>query len=1406
MNEREGGGIRRALLGAVALAAWLACLQAHHASAAQTSNYELRAVPVPGRVTIDGKLDDWDLSGGILMCYDTETLLDTNSVRAYLMYDSTYLYAAFHFKDRTPMINHVDPKVEWEKGWRSDCVQLRFWTDAEKPIGPGGAMITHVDCYYFTDEQRPTACVNRHDISRRAAGLEGRISEAIGRGVEAAFRKDADGKGYVQEMAIEWELIRRSGEPYLAGESFRMGLECFWGDGSGFKWYQHRLTDLLNPQRPQREFFWANHHAWGTVKLMAKGHIPPQKQAPLLRVSENLAAMRYSTKGPVEIRYETPAAGRVTLVIEKPDGTRVRNLISNYPRPAGRNVDYWDGTNDDGALVAPGKYRVRGLWHPEFDVLYQFAFGNPGQPQWETPDQTGAWLSDRTVNAVAADQERIYLAGNYHDCGVGVIALDYEGRKLWGRRQPVRLWPGMAPHGKYLYMASGSEEDDLSEEDTIILGRVDVRTGKPVPFPGESAGYKALVKVKGFPHGLEKEVGELVAEGGFNAAVWRSRVKGLATDGRTVYVPLFWEDEILLVDAERATIQGHLTVRRPAGVALDGKGHLFVVAAEDRQVLRIDLKTRKAVPAVTKGLDAPIGLAIDREGNLYVSDQGRAMCVKVFSPRTGSSTYRLARTVGKPGGRPWVGAYDPGGMLLPYGVALDGRGRLWVAEFDGCPRRISVWNENGRLEREFCDAHDYAGMGMWIDPLEPTRALAQGTEFELDWQRGLCRTVGTVWRAMGSGAYFGGPATGAVVWYKRRDLEGRNFLLTGYPGCLLSISERKGDRYQPLAAIGNVETFHNYCGAHTGSPVYNGLINSIPPKLFMDHLYWLPELTERARRMAPKAFLGVYWAPVRAYMGKILQIFQGVPGAGRARLATTSFIWSDRNGDACVQEGEVSFFQLPGVEPIAVNWDWQPAVLPDLTIYGSRTYLGRLRVWKMPVKGWTACGAPIYEGPAAKMILDSKVYPHPSQGQWADARGNILSNHSPLTMYSPQGKVLWTYPNPYPGVHASHLATKARYGLMVGPLRVIGSVQVKGVGEVFAFNGNQGQAFLLTSDGLYVGELFRDARSAPDDMPSVPRRGESHRNTTMSSEWFGGQLFRSPRDGKPYVVGEHHSAGGPCIYEVTGLDEIKLLPAQRIAFDRKAYAAAEKLLAEGKAGEEKKAERLVVMQRLKRPAGIDGEGSEYSWASERRVAFAFDVSHSAEALAAYDDQNLYLFYRVQDESPLVNLGQQGVRYLFKSGDCVLFELATERAATDASPKPAPGDIRLLLARQKDKNLAVLYRYVAPGAKDSMEVTSVVMKVRIDEVRVLDDVKIATKRTAYGYTLEAAVPLASVGFKPVKGRLYRADFGVIYGDKQGIVDRLRMNWANKATGLTADAPSEALIRPRMWGQIRVEKEE
>jgi hypothetical protein len=54
----------------------------------------------------------------------------------------------------------------------------------------------------------------------------------------------------------------------------------------------------------------------------------------------------------------------------------------------------------------------------------------------------------------------------------------------------------------------------------------------------------------------------------------------------------------------------------------------------------------------------------------------------------------------------------------------------------------------------------------------------------------------------------------------------------------------------------------------------------------------------------------------------------------------------------------------------------------------------------------------------------------------------------------------------------------------------------------------------------------------------------------------------------------------------------------------------------------------------------------------------------------------------------------------------------------------------------------------------------------ERVQVLDTAQVAIERTASGYELEAAVPLAEIGFKPAAGTATRGDVGVLFGTDGG----------------------------------------
>jgi len=75
------------------LALVLALVAGHPAWAQQSNNNRLHLVPPPGKVVVDGKLDDWDLSGQFEVFANLRTK-STYSTKVAGMWDQEYLYLA----------------------------------------------------------------------------------------------------------------------------------------------------------------------------------------------------------------------------------------------------------------------------------------------------------------------------------------------------------------------------------------------------------------------------------------------------------------------------------------------------------------------------------------------------------------------------------------------------------------------------------------------------------------------------------------------------------------------------------------------------------------------------------------------------------------------------------------------------------------------------------------------------------------------------------------------------------------------------------------------------------------------------------------------------------------------------------------------------------------------------------------------------------------------------------------------------------------------------------------------------------------------------------------------------------------------------------------------------------------
>lgn len=1301
------------------------CCPAH---AVQTDNYGLHAVPAPGAVAIDGKLNDWDLSGEVLMTYDIETLRDVYSGRVATMYDANNLYISIHWKDPVPMGNSHDPRYTANKGWAGDAVQMRIKTDR----------ISHITAWYYAAKQEPAMVIDYgQSLTKPFGGGSIQPFQTQGwkmtGGIEMAFQKDADGKGYVQEMALPWKVITNE-KPYRAGDNLSMGFELLWGEAD---WPVHRYADNLQPGSSSREFFWTAYNSWGNVALEPHGNLK-------LPERPYMAAYRHATAGetpvgPVDIAYNLPKDARVSLAIDDVSGKRVRNLIAALPRKAGRNTEKWDGLDDNGKAAPPGNYTFKTLYHDGIHTSYVMSFANPGSPSWDAPGGRGAFYGDHTApQAAAAAGNYVALACPMGEAGKHLIGTDLNGQRLWGLNNRVAFDGGqisLATDGKLLWIATEGKKS--------ILYRVDIATGKYAPWQAktkDAAGNEFDL--------LELPASELPGMIVDKATKLPPNVRGIAYHEKTLAVALWRENSIKLIDAQTGATQKQYTVPAPQAIVYTPQGQLIVLS--QGRLLRV-AEDGTTTPFGTLTFADGYGLTCDAGGKVYLSVRGEEQNVKVFSPQG-----ELLGEIGRRGGRPIVGAYDAAGMRNPAGIAVDSQGHLWVTEETMNPKRTSVWDTaTGKLWKDLPGTTTYAGAGA-VDPFDTSLGFSDNTVYRLNLQTGTSQPV----YSLGSEgtASLGQTATGADNLF---------------PPVVHSLTSKVVKRgpltyiYTGGAAAGSSETHVTlYDGKAFRSVAHLGLV---PPA---------------ANRQGAYAKYGH-------------PFFAGQEGK--------NYAWADANGDGVVQREELCFGS-PLVNGQAVStrsYYW--GQLPDdegtvITLAtGADKQLMKDTLLKFRITGTNAVGAPLYDIVNPQVVKVALPVLGSGNGEGmliGGSEGRVYVNQDPILAIDRDGKVLGSYPSHFTSVHGSHQAKAARSGYIIGPSSFLGTADMGGeVGEVAYLNGNLGENYLFTSDGLFIQALFKDTRGY-FDTPVQAVRGESMDATTAGGESFGGNFIKA-LDGKTYLT---LGATDARVMEVSGLNTIKRVNG-KFTYTAAQFAEAQRLVQQQAV--QAQTPKVFTIAKLAGPVTVDGKADEWPELLDDTKAL-LEIQEStqqryARASARYDADNLYLGYRVFAPSGAIRNAGQDERLLFKSGDAVDLMIGPEKSATGA------GNARILLSKMGGQPVAIVNQKVAPDAAptEKFDFASPWRTITFDRVVRSRQISVGSGPIRDGYFVEAVIPWKVLGIAPHSGLKLRGDVGVLFADNGGATTVSRQYWSNKATGLVNDVPGEADLTPGLWGTLVLE---
>ena len=1126
-------------------------------------------------------------------------------------------------------------------------------------------------------------------------------------------------------------------------------------------------------------------------------------------LSTSLAAEEL--RPPVPIAFTLDKPGRVTLVIEDAAGRRVRNLIADTPFAAGAHTIFWDAFcgpdvhfhKQAGSLVEPGVYTVRGLVHDGLKLTYQIPVYNPGSPPWSVRDdrtglRPGRWLSDHNdpqgvlflpQGSPAAAEPQLMFSAAGSEWGDAFMWTTLAGRKLHGQQ-----WAG-GVFGGGMYLAR-----DVGPEPVGRAYAYSITRGEEKADPKDEKSKVRTAKIMAFFQGPEERqfkdlpVLEKAVRLGPSTRDNLFCVGGLAVFNGTLVFSAPYDDQLVVIalDATAPDFKSRkpaalgreiarLPLERPQGLAFDAGGNLFVRSGTRilkypgaAAALRAG-KLPEAQTLVSEGLE-PAGpgvvyasqVALDPAGTIYVSDLGASQQVKVFAPDG-----KFLRAIGKAGGIK-LGAYDQERMMNPQQVAITDTGELWVAECSTAPRRISRWKTDGTFIRAYYGPPSYGGGGM-LTPDAKSVLYSHGNpwdacithEFTLDWRARTGRLENILYRVEVPGdEQLRLPSRGPQWAF---DVGGKRFLSNVFhthvqgPAASFGLWLEDGDRARPVAAVGR-------------------------PKFWRDVLD-TPEFKES---LPAAVNFDEKWG-----------------GGGPA------FSWTDLNGDAKPQPDEVTWLQPDPVADDAKVDPKRPPKAPEIggyTLQPDFTLVTSLG-WIIKPTGFTAAGAPIWDLNQRSRLLQpptSKVSIGGREEERAGDVGQALLAHdgrvvtfaSPICGYK-DGKLLWTYPSENPGVHGSHATVPPRFnGDITGAIRILGPLvrpATGEAGEVWAQNANMGCMHLGTADGLYIATVMRDHRTA-GGWPATLEPGDDLMPYTNGQENFSPSIMQA-QDGAIYMcVGGEFIA----VSRLEGLETVRRLVPQTVTVgekDLQAAVAHQQALAAKNAPAVAKVTGVIQMERRSTSADLTTWPNP-DFAVIEKFEFQKKDRSTKAALAVCGDR-LHVFYVTKHtEKPFANSGDNPTM-LFKTGAALDLMLSVDPQADPGRREAAVGDLRLLVTQVGKKPLAMLYRQRLATPGKSVPFASPWRTVEFDDVQdVSAQVELADryyKNPGFDQKLfEFSIPLSALGIRPEAGTSVKADFGLLRGTPGQTSQRLY--WHNKATGLLADVPGEALLEPGLWGTL------
>ncbi len=765
----------------------VACsLAASLSFATETQNTDIRVLPAPeGGVAIDGDPADWDLSCGVFACGELEHLRDQYALWVNAMHDDENFYLLVHWIDPTPLNN---TETFGGHGFNADSLQFRTI------LFPGTPDETALWWMFWQDATGRS--VGDRSSPGPKDGRENNIMEnlrfALDHGAKQAFKVDADGKGYFQEIAVPWKLMSACGRAPAIGDRFRLTVHANFTAGSFGRLEIRDIFDSANP-KPNRVFTWVAYNDWGWATLV--GSDADRAPQPVLTADGRSFPVSMRDGAPVvdwtglirrfewpgfeDIVFDMPFDGTVSLNIYDEQGRIVRHLLNGEHREKGAQITHWDGLDDaiyrtPGHPVAAGAYTWKALVHPDAALTFRGFASYGGEAPWQGKP-TDIWLGDHGVPTdVATDGERIFLACNGAEGGRHLLATDFEGHIRWSLQNTSGLADPehIAVGDGFVYVLHPVINNPAA---SFTVAKVNAATGAYTAWADSDSHLKSV-------------------ESMWNDAAFAtsSQPNGIAAGDGKLFLSV--GNAVAVLDASTGTAQRLLALdAAPGALHFVNANTLLAVVANG--IVAIDPATG-AARTVVDGVKNISRVTASADGaTIYASLVEPDMQVAAYDFANG----RELRRYGVRGGHPRIGRWNPDGMIDPAGIAVDAVGQLWVMERYFFPKRVSVWKlDDGSLVRDFFGPTHYGASGAAINPRDRNLMVGEACEWRLDPVTGKSECLGA----------FDNTIHGFTVF--RDGPDGRQFLFANkldYGNGAVVVFERLGDAdYRVLAEIDNMRT------------------------------------------------------------------------------------------------------------------------------------------------------------------------------------------------------------------------------------------------------------------------------------------------------------------------------------------------------------------------------------------------------------------------------------------------------------------------------------------------------------------------------------------------------------------------------------------------------------------------